>query len=140
MCSEASCYFRGVILLYSLAALNCFWKGWMEEMADALGLEVVVTLLFLRESFLMFHSYPAWAQLDGLHGKCVNQILHLWMNPNMYPGIGTSRRGTWTLGTSTGQTGGLQVSCSTSKASRVDRLIWFLHKFCQRQAEKFLEK
>lgn len=115
----------------------------MEEMADAPGLEVVVTLLFLRESFLVFHSYPAWAQLDGLHGKCVNQILHLWVNPNTYPGypgIGTSRRGTWTLGTSTGQTGGLQVSSSTSKASRVDRLIWFLRKFCQRQAGKFLEK
>ena len=56
----------------------------MEEMADTFGLEVVVTLLLLRESFLLFHSYPAWAQLDVLHGKYVNQILHLWVNLKMY--------------------------------------------------------
>lgn len=55
----------------------------MEEMADTLGLEVVVTLLFLRESFLLFHSYPVWAQLDVLCGKYLNQFLHLWVNLKM---------------------------------------------------------
>lgn len=99
----------------------------MEEMADTLGLEVMVTLLFLKEPFLLFHCYTVWAQLRVLHGKYVNQILHS-LNLKMYyvlsmyhPRGGTARSGSWTLGVSTGQAGGLQVCCSTSAASHVDR-------------------
>lgn len=55
----------------------------MVEMADAPGLEVVGTLLFLRDSFVLLHSYPAWAQLDVPRGKYDNQILHLWVNLRM---------------------------------------------------------
>lgn len=55
----------------------------MEEMADTLGLEVMVTLLFLKEPFLLFHCYTVWAQLRVLHGKYVNQILHS-LNLKMY--------------------------------------------------------
>jgi len=53
-------------------------------MAAARGLEVVMTLLLLRESFLLFHSCSAWAQVDALCGKCVNQILHLWVKRKMH--------------------------------------------------------
>lgn len=55
----------------------------MEGMADAFGLEVMVTLLFLKEPFLLFHSYPVWAQLRVLRGKYVNQILRS-LNLKMY--------------------------------------------------------
>lgn len=73
-------------LLLSLALL--LWvapggRGWMVETAGTPGLDMLGTLLFLRDSFLLLHSYPAWALLDVLHGKYVNEILCLWVNLKM---------------------------------------------------------
>lgn len=55
----------------------------MVETAGTPGLDMLGTLLFLRDSFLLLHSCPAWALLDVLHGEYVNEILRLWVNLKM---------------------------------------------------------
>lgn len=120
MVQPSELLFQGVVLLYSLAVLLLEWRRWLGLVA--LGLEVVMALLFLRESFLLSllpsadtTRCPTWQMHQPSSSPLGEPEDVVSTHHTRYPGVGAPWRETWTLGMSTGQTGGHQVSCYASE-------------------------